>query len=364
MNSADAGAQQRGLIDRALQAIGAQRGVVRLDDASEISSENFEYADLLKAQGEQKVGAVVEKDGSPLVYLTASGGGSAYGASLACKLGNRGETAILLDIKASSRGGLVADAWPCRLDARKSTHLNLDRLADARLVLGDLQEGLWGTKDNAYQEQALRNLLVGSVDVISKAFLDARGGDGKQADRGPETLALVGRALFTRFLLDRHILSEATAPKLFKLIGPGGESAFATPKHAAATCAWLDQTFNGDFMPLPAKHGYEAYFAALEAESPGAIAPIGWIVGRTDAGGQLHMWDRLDFSHIPAGTLSEVYEDYAQRKAPGEAKRTSVHFTPRHIARTMVRQTLAGLAHRNRAREVRLSHQRPDAPAV
>ena len=96
-------------------------------------------------------------------------------------------------------------------------------------------------------------------------------------------------------------------------------------------------------MPLPARKGYEAYFSTLLKESPNALAPIGWIVGRTDVGGQLPMWDKLDFSHIPAGTLSEVYEDYARRKAPDEAQKTSVHFTPRHVARTMVRQTLAGL---------------------
>ncbi len=343
MKANGASERRRELVDRALTAIGAGRGVVRLDGTGEIGSETFEYADLLKSQGEQKVGAVVEKDGSPLVYVSASVDGTGGGAALARKLGNRAETAMLLDVKLSRRGGLSAEAWPCRLDAHKSTQLNLGKFADARSVLGDLQEGLWGTKDNSYQEQALRDLLVDSVAVISRTFLGARGVAAGRADRGPEALALVGRALFTRFLLDRRILTEATAPSLFKLIGPEGEAAFAAPAQAAATCIWLDQTFNGDFMPLPAREGYAAYFSALNVESPGALAPIGWIVGRTNAGGQLPMWDRLDFSHIPAGTLSEVYEDYAQRKSRLDAKRTSVHFTPRHIARTMVRQTLAGL---------------------
>jgi hypothetical protein len=334
---------RRDIIDRALKAIGADRSVVRLDFTDQINSDNFEYADLLNARGKQKVGAVVEKDGSPLVYLSASTGNVDAGAALARTLGNRAETAILLDVQLNDSGVLAAEVWPCRLDAHSSTRLNLGKFADARSVLGDLQEGLWGTADNAYQEQALRNLLVGSVDVISQSFLDARGAESRDNERGHEVLALVGRALFTRFLLDRRILTEATAPTLFKLIGTEGEAAFATPAHAAATCAWLDQTFNGDFMPLPAHEGYDAYFAALTSESPTALTPIGWIVGRTNAGGQLPLWDRLDFSHIPAGTLSEVYEDYARRKAPGDAKRSSVHFTPRHIARTMVRQTLAGL---------------------
>lgn len=340
----DAGnAQRRELVDRALQAIGANRNIIRLDETTQISSENFEYADLLKAQSGQKVDAVIEKDGSPLVYVSAGMDGAGAGAALARKLGNRAETAILLDVQLTNTGTLAAEAWPCRLDAHTSTQLDLGEFAVARSVLGDLQEGLWGTTDNAYQEQALRDLLVNSVDVISSTFLSARGAKSRDDDRGQEVLALVGRALFTRFLLDRHILTKATAPSLFKLIGPDGESAFASPATSAATCTWLDQTFNGDFMPLPARKGYEAYFTALLKESPNTLVPIGWIVGRTDAGGQLPLWDKLDFSHIPAGTLSEVYEDYARRKAPTDAKRTSVHFTPRHIARTMVRQTLAGL---------------------
>jgi hypothetical protein len=327
------------LVDKALLAIGAGRSVVRLDKSAGISSENFEYADLLKGQGTKNVGAVIEKDGSPLVYVATGGDG----AALARKLGNRAETAVLLNVKLTESGGLSAEAWPCKLDAEKSIRLDLGKFADARSVLGDLQEGLWGTTDNAYQEQALRDLLVDSVATISCSFLAKRGVDSRDDERGQEVLALIGRALFTRFLLDRRILTESTASKLFELIGPDGEAAFATPINAAATCTWLDQTFNGDFMPLPARKGYQAYFSALLETSPDALAPIGWIVGRTDVGGQLRMWDKLDFSHIPAGTLSEVYEDYARRKAPDKAKRTSVHFTPRHIARTMVRQTLAGL---------------------
>lgn len=330
------------VVDDTLCAIGAERSVVRLDQAAGLGANNFEYSDLLASRSEHRVSAVVEKDGSPLVYVSAGIDNSDAAMRLARKLGNRGETAILLNVRADGED-LHAEAWPCRLEASHCTPLNLRKFADARSVLGDLQEGLWGTADNAYQEQALRDLLVNSVAKVSSSFLKARGQRTTQGDRGNEVLALVGRALFTRFLLDRYILTPATAPALFKMIGEDGEDAFATAQKAAATCKWLDDTFNGDFMPLPAPNGYEAYFAQLANTSPEALAPIGWIVGRTDAGGQLQLWDRLDFAHIPAGTLSEVYEDYARSKAPNEAKHTSIHFTPRHVARTMVRQTLAGL---------------------
>jgi hypothetical protein len=339
--------EQHSPLETALKSIGpSAEQVVRLDPADGITGRNFEYADLLKG-GElgRRVGAVVEKDGSPLVYLANVPEHSPnVGRDLAQLLANRGETAILLDIHhAPDSQKVIARAWPCMLDAEKPQRIDLSNPIDARAVLGDLQEGLWGAAGNVYQEQRLRDLLVDSVDKVSTAFLSATTAASRSKGRGQEVLALVGRALFTRFLLDRGILAENTAPDLWKLMGEDGAAAFNSAEQAAKICHWLDQTFNGEFMPLPAKMGYQAYFEELLRRSPKALAPLGWIVGRTDAGGQLPLWEKLDFSHIPAGTLSEVYEDYAHRKAPRKAKETSVHFTPRHIARMMVRQALAGL---------------------
>jgi hypothetical protein len=106
---------------------------------------------------------------------------------------------------------------------------------------------------------------------------------------------------------------------------------------------WLDNTFNGEFMPLLSHDNYRNYFKNLALNFPTALIPLGWIMHRTDAEGQLPLWEKLDFSHIPAGTLSEVYEDYAHEKAPKKSQQQSVHFTPRHIARMMVRQAFRGV---------------------
>lgn len=332
-------------VEAALRHIGApQDRVVKLSLDDGITAANFEYADLLKC-GElgRRVGAVVEKDGSPLVYLAdIPEHAPDIGRDLAQLLGNRGETAILLDVhRAADSGKVVARAWPCKLDAARSHFIDLTNPVDARGVLGDLQEGLWGTSDNTYQEQRLRDLLVNSVDKVSVALQKAT--TSRTYEHGQEVLGLVGRALFTRFLLDRGILAQNTAPALWTIFSNDGASAFDSPLHAAAICDWLDNTFNGEFMPLQAKNGYQTYFAKLTQQSPQALEPLGWILHRTDAGGQLPLWEKLDFSHIPAGTLSEVYEDYAHRKAPRKAQQESVHFTPRHIARMMVRQALSGL---------------------
>ncbi|MEZ5707746.1 MAG: N-6 DNA methylase [Burkholderiaceae bacterium] len=161
--------------------------------------------------------------------------------------------------------------------------------------------------------------------------------------RSHEVLALIGRALFTRFLLDRQILSQDTAPRLWETLGGDGANAFESPLRATATCEWLDHVFNGEFLPLRGGSSYLDYFTELHTSAPGALAPLGWILHRTNHDGLLPLWDRLDFSYIPAGTLSEVYEHYAHSLNKTDAAATSIHFTPRHLARMMVRQALGGL---------------------
>lgn len=342
MSAADT--DPRGVIDAALAAVEPTASqVVRIGRDARVDSRNFEYADLIKGGPlARRIGAVIEKDGSPLVYVAVvDARETQIGRELAQLLGNRGETASLLGVERTEQG-LIARAWPCTLEVPAPTALDLSNPIDARSVLGDLQEGLWSTQNNAHQERRLRDLLISSVDRVARAFLSTV--DAKDAaQRGDEVLALVGRALFTRFLIDRQILTATTAPRLWQLIGDDGAAAFVTASHAAATCRWLDTTFNGEFMPLAAQNNYESYFAGLQQQSPDALLPLTWIVGRTDANGQLPLWDRLDFSHIPVGTLSEVYENYAHKRAGEAAKATSVYFTPRHVARMMVRQAMRGL---------------------
>ena len=59
-------------------------------------------------------------------------------------------------------------------------------------------------------------------------------------------ISLVGRALFTRFLADRSLLPQGMSnpQKAARL--------FDTCEVAEETSVWLDATFNGDLLPLPA----------------------------------------------------------------------------------------------------------------
>lgn len=159
-----------------------------------------------------------------------------------------------------------------------------------------------------------------------------------------EALALVGRALFMRFLGDRGILpSHAPLPEIESI-----KDCFATPRAAHTTSQWLDETFNGDLLELP-HDGSLAYFQALHNSTYGSALldltaimtgdkPLG------DGAIQLQLrWDDLHFAYIPVGLLSQVYEAFAHRFETGHAKHTSVYYTPRYLAEYMVDRALGML---------------------
>ncbi len=332
-------------LSAALNQIGvAQDRVIKLASGDGITAANFEYSDLIQGRHAGAVKAVIEKDGSPLLYIAKDKTHSFENErALASLLANRGETALLLALPSTQTRNSTSRVWHCSLDRPSCQEVDLSNQLDARAILGDLQGGMWADPTFGYQEQRLRNLLVTSVRHVAGALRQLSGLKDDDADQ-LEVLGLIGRSLFTRFLVDRGILSKAGAPALWRILDGDGAAAFASPTQAAATCEWLDVTFNGEFMPLPLNgRTYKTYFSALQRHSKKALEPLGWIMNRTDAHGQMPLWELLDFSHIPVGTLSEVYEDYAHHRSPEKAKETSVHFTPRHIARMMVRQAFAGL---------------------
>jgi hypothetical protein len=141
-------------------------------------------------------------------------------------------------------------------------------------------------------------------------------------------LSLVGRALFMRFLVDRGVATDAA---LRGLCGSSIERCFDGPARAGKTCEWLDDAFNGDFLPLP-----KGALRWLRDLPEAVFAELGEVVRRADEG-QLHgewggEWRDIRCDHIPIGLLSQVYEHHAHRFDPHGARQTSVLYTPRHLA--------------------------------
>lgn len=152
-----------------------------------------------------------------------------------------------------------------------------------------------------------------------------------------DVLSLIGRALFFRFLRDRQIVKEETK----KAIAPTATSllaCFETAQSAAATCQWLDSTFNGDFLPL-SDDGSETFFADAGRKTNGEVfIQLSAIVRREERGQLRFDWGDFDFAHVPVGLLSQVYEAFCWKWEPQNAEATSVYYTPRNIAATLVNE--------------------------
>ncbi len=176
-----------------------------------------------------------------------------------------------------------------------------------------------------------------------------------QVDRA-DVLSLVGRALFFRFLTDRLIAKPAD----LKVIAPKASAlaeCFDNAENATATSDWLDRTFNGDFLPLSSDGG-SSFFEVIGLKTDQRVYHhLGGIVRGAEPVGddafQLRLpihWGDLNFAHIPVGLLSQVYEKLSWKWDIANARSTSVHYTPRNIAATLVGEAFDHLAGASQAR--------------
>ncbi|HMP81161.1 MAG TPA: N-6 DNA methylase [Verrucomicrobiota bacterium] len=176
-----------------------------------------------------------------------------------------------------------------------------------------------------------------------------------------DVLSLMGRALFFRFLRDREVVREDDCHK----IAPKAKSifdCFANAENAARTSAWLDKTFNGDLLPLT-DNGNTSYFEGIGQRTGGRVfihltAILKGEEPSGDSGWQTLLsfrpeernWGAYDFAHVPVGLLSQVYERFAWKWEHDTAKETSVHYTPRNIAATLVDEAFIKLPNAHEAR--------------
>lgn len=320
-----------------LRQYGARTDDIVLLDDSATPSEKIRYLDLARGrQGEFAwPSAVVEAAGQPILYIVDASQARPAGLSLArlCRvLAFRAGADHLALIEP---GRLTI--YPVALSAERPEPWTIEHddpaaagLVPAIAAPSDPYPGLPTRQVSAATavHELLIRLMTRTTEALTKygiAHLDA--------------LSLVGRALFMRFLADRQILGEQDTIA----IGPV-ETCFDSSASAARTSRWLDSTFNGDFLPLPRK-GTRAWFRGLDNC---VFHELGKILRRSDPSGQLYLgwsdgWNDLLFDHIPVGLLSQVYEHHAHQFDPDGARRTSVLYTPRHIAAYMIDEVFFAL---------------------
>ena len=162
-----------------------------------------------------------------------------------------------------------------------------------------------------------------------------------------DVLSLLGRALFFRFLRDRRVVQDNDARRIARK-ATNIHDCFINAENAASTSAWLDKTFNGDLLSLT--DDSSRYFEEIGRRTGGRVFfHLSAIIrGEEPFGDENYQiplgipnFGRFDFAHIPVGLLSQVYERFAWKLEHQTAKETSVHYTPRNIAATLVDEAFA-----------------------
>ena len=320
---------------------------------------HLNYLDLMQSRSTTALlpDAVVEFQGQPLLYLvddlqpsSASVPIDKQAQDLSQLLANRSERALLGIVRP---GELTL--YPINLDRTVLSntqpviiHVKAPEapLFFQRLATGSFSlDGQAETSDYVFDE--IHRLLASADADLAGALAPL------------EVLSVTGRALFFRFLHDRKVI----VPEDLAEICPSAENlkdVFTNPARAAATSCWLDETFNGDLLPLvdyldsaPSRtdrmEAYARFFYEADSATSGAVfrhleaIMKGWkhVVGSTF---QMTIdWDDFDFAHIPIGVLSQIYETFSRRWDVAKAEESSVHYTPKYIARLAVEEALSGV---------------------
>ncbi|WP_439868224.1 HsdM family class I SAM-dependent methyltransferase [Pseudomonas syringae] len=299
--------------------------------STSLSPEHLDFVGLVRAGELRQVvpEAVVLHEGQPFIYIVdsqeARGISERELQSGMRFLGLRADAPYVAVV----RPGTVQIYALANIREGRPPVLEADELEPgvlARLIAGSIP-----ARNNREIDCGAHELMLALLNSVTDHLIKVR-------HRVPEeALALVGRALFMRFLGDRGIVPSANPlPGVDKV-----SECFTTPEASAATCAWLDATFNGDLLELP-EDGSLSYFEAIHNSEYGSTLhdliaimrqdkPLGDGVYQTQ-----FSWGDLHFSYLPVGLLSQVYEEYAHRFDPDSAKNQSVYYTPRHLSEYMV----------------------------
>jgi hypothetical protein len=334
---------------------------VRLDEKLSTPAQ-LDYLDLLPTRSNQTptLTAVAEHQGTALLYIVdACGESETDDASLTAvrqQLANRSDPAWLGVVRAGS-----LEVFPIGFheatDTRPVTTIE-ERSETAPFFFQSLVHGTFEQNSRLRGTDYVYRKIFELLTRTTNEFVPR---DGKGRIDAIEILSMAGRALFFRFLIDRDIV------RANELSGPDGicpaaaelKDVFSTAEKAAQTSAWLDATFNGDFLPLVDESIPLDARATREAAYLRFYRRIEHLVGKRifthlhailrgwrAVGDALQTeidWGDLDFAHIPVGVLSQVYESFSHRADPRTARDTSVHYTPRTIARLMVDEAFAAV---------------------
>ena len=341
--------QSYGVSSRSLLDLGgtASAGLLDYLDLLQPGDDSHAQADNLLPDG------VAESQGHPLLFIVnasrlaqAPGDQELQLKTLRRKLACRGDHAYLARIRPGELAVVPVSLEDRTPEWQRYTPGTPEALTFFSRLAHGQYDGKGEPKEADYVFSAMFKLVWSVADRLASLHL-----------KRPDILSLMGRALFFRFLCDRRVVRESDAKK----IAPKAASildCFVNAENAASTSTWLDQTFNGDLLPLT-DDGSASYFEQIDRRTGGRVllhlsAIIRGEEPTGDSNYQLPLgipsFGQYDFAHVPVGLLSQVYERFAWRWEHKTAKETSVHYTPRNIAATLVDEAFSKLPKAHEAR--------------
>ncbi|HEX2225237.1 MAG TPA: N-6 DNA methylase, partial [Thermoanaerobaculia bacterium] len=302
-----------------------------LDFRDELGPDQLAYLDLSTARNREAVpDGVVEIRGEPVAYVIdrASRPGGLSLSHIKKTATLRGDAPYLVVLEPGQL--TIYDAtWG---NGPEVTKLETVASAEGRAATTFQRLGLAFSREAATGERGyLRNLLV----RLLREAIDTLVSEGLTPD---DAVSLAGRVLFTRFLIDRNIISGEHLSEICPS-ADRAEHLFSGRDNTEATCRWLDMTFNGDLLPL----SFSLQRGGFSRLKPEIFPALENILYRSPGGQLLLEWRDLDFAHIPVGLLSQVYERQAQTWDPSGKRRESIYYTPHSIAEYMVQEVFAAM---------------------
>lgn len=333
---------------------------LRSDDATPDYA-RAEYLDLIPGKrGDRStalpVHAVVEHQNAPVLYVVDGEPDDLEG--LQKQLANRSDAAWLGILRPGELEVRPISFKPKPNEqATKRAEDDDAPLFFQRLIHGHMDKRAGSPKAMDY----VAKLIFDQLMITARRFVPAHGTKDTTRLTGLEVLSMCGRALFFRFLIDRKIIVPDDRSDICEK-AKDLKDVFSNAEKAAQTSAWLDATFNGDFLRLfseqqdqsiptddiPARTAaYRRYYKTVHdrvgADFFDHLRAIlkGWKVSAKSQAIEEELdldWSEMNFAHVPVGVLSQVYESYSHWVEGEEAKKASVHYTPLPIARLMVDQ--------------------------
>jgi type I restriction-modification system DNA methylase subunit len=294
------------------------------------TADHVRYLDLM-SRDLPRPDAVVELKGEPLAYaVDATQPKYADIVSLQRSLMFRADAPYLVTLEPGQLQVFSLNPDNLRAEAPAAQLIVQQSSPEARTTFQRLFHEPESAEETAHGRAVHRRLfelLTETVDELVALGLSQN-----------DALSLSGRAMFSRFLVDRGILSESDW-KTVSSRAKRSEEFFADSRNSAATCRWLEQTFNGDFLPLSFTPTQDAF-----SRFPQRVFDNLSDIMHCRRGQQLYFnWDNIDLSNVPAGLLSQVYEHQAERLNPYSRHSAGVYYTPRRVAEFMVKEVFASI---------------------